>query len=83
MKGETITLIHRTPAGHDPGGGIIWDTEQETVEDVLIQDAANRTSPTASAPTASESPKPSTCPAHGPTGACAGPRRSSTASHTP
>ena len=40
MKGETITLIHRTPAGHDPGGGIIWDTEQETVEDVLIQDGS-------------------------------------------
>lgn len=40
MKGETITLIHRTPAGHDPGGGIIWDTEQEAVEDVLIQDGS-------------------------------------------
>ena len=40
MRGETITLIHRTPAGHDPGGGIIWDTEQETVEDVLIQDGS-------------------------------------------
>lgn len=48
MKGETITLIHRTPAGHDPGGGIIWDTEQETVEDVLIQDGSqsNSTDPT-------------------------------------
>ena len=80
MKGETITLIHRTPAGHDPGGGIIWDTEQETVEDVLIQDGSQSN---LTAPTASESPKPSTCPAHGPTGACAGPRRSSTASHTP
>ena len=44
MKGETITLIHRTPAGHDPGGGIIWDTEQETVEDVLIQDGSQSNS---------------------------------------
>lgn len=39
MRGETITLIHRTKTGEDPGGGIIWDTSEETVEDVLIQDS--------------------------------------------
>lgn len=83
MKGETITLIHRTPAGHDPGGGIIWDTEQETVEDVLIQDGSQSNLTDGIRPDGIRVAKTSTCPAHGPTGACAGPRRSSTASHTP
>lgn len=40
MIGETITLIHRTPAGHDPGGGIIWNTHEEQIDDVLIQDGS-------------------------------------------
>ena len=40
MRGETITLIHRTPAGHDPGGGIIWNTHEEQIDDVLIQDGS-------------------------------------------
>lgn len=44
MKGETITLIHRTPAGHDPGGGIIWNTREEQVDDVLIQDGSQSNS---------------------------------------
>ena len=44
MRGETITLIHRVKAGEDPGGGIIWDTSEETVEDVLIQDGSQSNS---------------------------------------
>ena len=83
MRGETITLIHRVKAGEDPGGGIIWNTREEQVDDVLIQDGSQSNSTDPSAPTASAPPKPSTCPAHGPTGACAVPRRESTASNTP
>lgn len=40
MRGETITLIHRVKAGDDPGGGIIWNTREEQVDDVLIQDGS-------------------------------------------
>ena len=83
MKGETITLIHRVKAGEDPGGGIIWNISEEQVDDVLIQDGGQSNLTDGIRPTASAPRKPSTCPAHGPTGACAGPRRSSTASHTP
>lgn len=48
MRGETITLIHRVKAGYDPGGGIIWNTREEQVDDVLIQDGSqsNSTDPT-------------------------------------
>ena len=48
MRGETITLIHRVKAGEDPGGGIIWNTREEQVDDVLIQDGSqsNSTDPT-------------------------------------
>lgn len=40
MRGETITLIHRVKAGEDPGGGIIWNTHEEQIDDVLIQDGS-------------------------------------------
>ena len=83
MRGETITLIHRTPAGHDPGGGIIWNTHEEQIDDVLIQDGSQSNLTDSTRPTASKSPKPSTCPAHGPTKACAEPKHASTASNTP
>lgn len=44
MRGETITLIHRVKAGEDPGGGIIWNTREEQVDDVLIQDGSQSNS---------------------------------------
>lgn len=83
MRGETITLIHRVKAGEDPGGGIIWNTREEQVDDVLIQDGSQSNSTDPIRPDGIRTAKPSTCPAHGPTGACAGPRRESTASNTP
>lgn len=48
MRGETITLITRTPDGVDEGNDPIWQTHEETVEDVLIEDGtqANATDST-------------------------------------
>lgn len=83
MRGETITLIHRVKAGEDPGGGIIWNTREEQVDDVLIQDGSQSNSTDGIRPAGIRTAKPSTCPAHGPTEACAGPKRESTASNTP
>lgn len=48
MRGETITLITRTPDGVDEGNDPIWRTHEETIEDVLIEDGtqANATDST-------------------------------------
>lgn len=40
MRGETVIIIHRTPAGLDPAGGTIWTASEEQVDDVLIQDGS-------------------------------------------
>ncbi|MDU2421298.1 MAG: hypothetical protein E7D48_04175 [Bifidobacterium scardovii] len=44
MRGETITLIHRTQTGLDPGNDPIWATEPERVDDVLIEDGSQSNS---------------------------------------